>query len=174
MATSFRSVLWEVALDQQGFVTSQDARRLGIPVIELGKLASRGKLEHVSYGIYRFPELPVTPLSSYMEATLWPGGRGVLSHDTALELYELCDINPTRLVRLFHLDDQRRVGGSSKPFRSYLDPPRLALLGIENISIHVGGRIEPSGDVSREHDGLRGCVLLFGDRRVRGQPGRGT
>ena len=28
---------------------------------------------------------------------MWADRRGVLSHDTALDLYELCDINPARI-----------------------------------------------------------------------------
>lgn len=32
-----------------------------------------------------------------MLATLWPAGRGVLSHETALLLHELCDVNPDRI-----------------------------------------------------------------------------
>lgn len=89
--------LWEVAVDQYGYVTSKDARSLGINPVELGKLAARKQIEHVSYGVYRFGQLPVTPLDSYMLATLWANGRGVLSHDTALDLHEVCDINPSTL-----------------------------------------------------------------------------
>lgn len=62
---SIRKRLWEVALDQNGYVTSEDARKLGIPVVELGKLAYHGRLQRVAYGIYRFDELPVTPVDSY-------------------------------------------------------------------------------------------------------------
>lgn len=97
MAGRIQRALWEVAVDQYGYVTSKDARRLGVNTVELGKLAARGQIEHVSYGIYRFPQLPVTPLDSYMLATLWAAGRGVLSHDTALDLHEVCDINPSKL-----------------------------------------------------------------------------
>lgn len=97
MAGRIQGQLWDVALDQHGFVTSHDARRLGINVVELGKLAARNQLQRVSYGIYRFPQLPVTPMDSYRLATLWANGRGVLSHDTALALHELCDINPTKV-----------------------------------------------------------------------------
>lgn len=97
MAGRIQRELWDVAVDQYGYVTSTDARRLGINTVELGKLAARGQIEHVSYGIYRFPQLPVTPLDSYMLATLWANGRGVLSHDTALDLHDLCDINPSKL-----------------------------------------------------------------------------
>ncbi len=97
MVGRIQSELWEVALDQYGFVTSKDAKRLNINVVELGKLSARGQLERLGYGIYRFPRFPTSSLDVYMHATLWANGRGVLSHDTALELHDLCDINPTRI-----------------------------------------------------------------------------
>lgn len=97
MAGRIQAQLWDVALDQYGFVTTEDARRLGINVVELGKLAFRKQLGRVAYGIYRFEQLPATQFDPYMLATLWTGGRGVLSHDTALELYELSDINPAKI-----------------------------------------------------------------------------
>lgn len=89
--------LREVALDQLGFVTSKDAKNLGIPVVELGKLAHRGQLERIGYGIYRFPHHPATEFDRYMVATLWADGRGVLSHETALALHRLCDVNPNKI-----------------------------------------------------------------------------
>jgi predicted transcriptional regulator of viral defense system len=89
--------LWEVAVDQYGYVTSKGARNLGINPIELGELAARWQIEHISYGVYRFAQLRITPLDSYMLATLWANGRGALSHDTALELHEVCAINPSKL-----------------------------------------------------------------------------
>jgi predicted transcriptional regulator of viral defense system len=128
---SIRKRLWEVALDQSGYVTSEDARELGIPVVELGKLAYHGRLERVAYGIYRFDELPVTPVDSYQLAVLWAGGRAVLSHDTALDLYELCDINPSKI----HLTvppgyRPRRKGG------------QLYLVHHEHLASDAIGRVE--------------------------------
>lgn len=112
MAGRIQSQLWEIALDQHGYVTSADARSLGINVVELGKLSHRRQLERVAYGIYRFPQLPVTQLDSYMLAALWAGGRGVLSHNTALELHELCDINPDKIHLTVPRSYQpRRPGG---------------------------------------------------------------
>lgn len=32
-----------------------------------------------------------------MLATLWPRGLGVLSHETALDLHDLCDVNPAKV-----------------------------------------------------------------------------
>jgi predicted transcriptional regulator of viral defense system len=47
-----------------------------------------------------------------MLAALWPAGRGVLSHDTALELHELCDVNPEKIHLTVPADYQpRRRGG---------------------------------------------------------------
>ena len=61
-------------------------------------MAERGQLERRSQGVYRVPLIPSTPLDAYMEATLWPrGAAGVLSHETALALYELSDVNPDKI-----------------------------------------------------------------------------
>jgi predicted transcriptional regulator of viral defense system len=90
--------LWEVAVDQYGYVTSANARALGVPVVELGKLSARGRLERVSQGLYRFSEWPVSANDSLMEAVLWTRDpRAALSHDTALEVYEVSDINPDKI-----------------------------------------------------------------------------
>jgi predicted transcriptional regulator of viral defense system len=94
-----RDELWDVAVDQYGYVTANDAHDLSIPVVELGKLAARGKLERISYGVYRFPfqEWPVSANDSLMEAVLWTRDRrAALSHDTALSLHELSDVNPDK------------------------------------------------------------------------------
>jgi predicted transcriptional regulator of viral defense system len=58
----------------------------------------RGALERVARGLYRFKMIPHTGRERLMEAALWPRRtRGVLSHDTALELHDLCDINPAKV-----------------------------------------------------------------------------
>lgn len=97
MGGRIQAQLWEVALDSYGYVTTDDVRRLGINIVELVKLAHRGQLDKVGHGIYRFPQLPAQQLDPYMLAVLWTGRRGVLSHASALELYELADINPDKI-----------------------------------------------------------------------------
>lgn len=95
---TLRDDLWDVAVEQYGFVTTRDAHRLGAAVVELGKLAARGKLQRVAYGVYRFPEWPAGPRDYLMEAVLWTRDPdAVLSHDTALDAYELSDINPDQV-----------------------------------------------------------------------------
>jgi predicted transcriptional regulator of viral defense system len=95
---TFRDVLWDVAVEQYGYVTTHDSRRLGIPAGELAKLAMRGQLKRVSQGLYRFPDLPIAANDRFMEAVLWTRDpRAALSHETALDVYELSDINPAKV-----------------------------------------------------------------------------
>ena len=56
-------------------------------------LAKRGTIKHVERGLYRFAELAGDPLAQYQEALLRVPGA-VLSHDTALEIADLADVNP--------------------------------------------------------------------------------
>jgi predicted transcriptional regulator of viral defense system len=93
-----RDDLWGVAVEQYGYVTTLTAHDLGIPVVELGKLAARGKLVRLWQGVYRFPDWPVSARDHLMEAVLWTRDRrAALSHDTALDAYELSDINPAKV-----------------------------------------------------------------------------
>jgi predicted transcriptional regulator of viral defense system len=86
------------AAGQHGFITQDEARRLGFKRMTLVRMAERGQLERRSHGVYRVPIVPEGPLDAYMEATLWPrGADGVLSHETALALYELSDVNPEKI-----------------------------------------------------------------------------
>lgn len=87
-----------IAADQQGLVTSADAREAGIDIRRLVEMQRRGTIERVSRGVYRFPLVaPQLNLEQLTEATLWANRKGTLSHDTALDLHELCDINPARI-----------------------------------------------------------------------------
>jgi predicted transcriptional regulator of viral defense system len=90
--------LADIANDKHGFVTPDDARAAGIDPMNLVRMAERGQIERRSNGLYRFILFPPGPLDAYVEATLWPRGTtGVISHESALELYELSDVHPRRI-----------------------------------------------------------------------------
>lgn len=90
--------LYERAIGHHGIITTNDAKELAIDGAVLRMLHKRGRLERLSRGVYRFPEMPAGRLDQYAAATFWPqGARGVLSHLTALDLHDLCDINPVRV-----------------------------------------------------------------------------
>jgi predicted transcriptional regulator of viral defense system len=96
-ATTYRAQLWDVAVDQYGYVATSDAASLDIPTVELRKLAARGFLKHVARGLYRVPVLPRTEFDEYMEAVLWVGRDAVLSHDAVLALHDLAFANPATI-----------------------------------------------------------------------------
>ena len=89
--------LFEVATGQNGYVTTDDARDLGATVQVLVDMHRHGQLERVAHGVYRFPAFPTGPRDELMQATLWPRRLGVISHDSALDLWDLCDVNPARI-----------------------------------------------------------------------------
>jgi predicted transcriptional regulator of viral defense system len=89
--------LFEVAAAQNGFVTTDDARELGATPQVLVDMHRHGLLDRVAHGVYRFPAFPPGPLDELMQATLWPRRLGVISHDSALDLWDLCDVNPAKI-----------------------------------------------------------------------------
>lgn len=88
----------ELALDQHGVFTSAQARNLGVHPKTLWAMANRDRIKRLSFGVYQDLGAPLTPWTQYMSAVLWPQGMtGVLSHQTALSLMELSDVNPARI-----------------------------------------------------------------------------
>lgn len=103
--------LLEVAGDQRGFVTVRDAEGVGVPAVELRKMASRGVLVRSGHGLYRIESFAAQRHDEFMEANLWADGEGVTSHESALSLMELCDVNP-RVINVTVPRRMRRTGPS--------------------------------------------------------------
>lgn len=91
------NILAEIAVDQHGYVTTQDAEEYGVDPHRLIEMARRGTIKRVAHGVYRMPVVAPTGLEQLVEATLWPRRQGVLSHETALDLHDLCDVNPAKI-----------------------------------------------------------------------------
>jgi predicted transcriptional regulator of viral defense system len=108
-----RDALREVASAQHGFVTAQQAAELGVGKSALQMLVQRGTLMRAAFGVYRFPQFPVSQYDPYMLAVLWTRvPEACLSHETALDAYAISDINPTRIhVTVAKSRRLRRAGG---------------------------------------------------------------
>lgn len=90
--------LFKLATDQFGYVTREQSLAAGFAGNALREMARRGAVDHIGDGVYRFKAFPRGPLDAYMEAVLWPHGKtGVLSHETALDIYGLSDANPDKI-----------------------------------------------------------------------------
>lgn len=92
------ATIYELAADQLGYFTAGQAREAGVSSMALVMMERRETVVRVSRGVYRLVHFPVGPLSQYMEASLWPAGpAGVISHESALALYNISDVNPSRV-----------------------------------------------------------------------------
>ncbi|MEE8375297.1 MAG: type IV toxin-antitoxin system AbiEi family antitoxin domain-containing protein [Acidimicrobiia bacterium] len=89
--------LIEIAATQHGYITTDDAASVDVAPVELRKLAQRGRLTHEAHGLYRFAAYPHRENDDLMRAVLWAKGRGVISHETALALWTLADVNPVKI-----------------------------------------------------------------------------
>ena len=92
------AAIYELAADQLGYFTAGQAREVGVSHMALVMMERRESVERVSRGVYRLVHFPIGPLSQYMEASLWPVGTvGIISHESALALYDISDANPSRV-----------------------------------------------------------------------------
>jgi predicted transcriptional regulator of viral defense system len=82
--------LFELAAGQAGYFTAVQARELGYSARSLVHHVSAGHVERVTRGFYRLVGVPVSSHEDVVAAWLRFAPRGgVVSHDTALALYEL-------------------------------------------------------------------------------------
>lgn len=92
------STVYEIGADQLGYFTASQARAGGVHPMALIMMEKRQTIERVSRGVYRVQQFPHDPLAEYMEAVLWPAGTtAVISHESALALYGISDVNPARI-----------------------------------------------------------------------------
>jgi predicted transcriptional regulator of viral defense system len=97
MPTQLFPKLLERAVDQHGLLTPDDARAVGTTENALRRLAHEGVIARVGFAVYQVPQLAGDPLAQYQEALLWLRAPAALTHDTALDLHHLCDINPGKV-----------------------------------------------------------------------------
>ena len=89
--------LTKLAASQSGFFSAAQAKDIGYSYQAQKYHADRGNWVKVERGIYRIPEWPIGHFDHLVQWTLWSRGRAVVSHDTALAVHDLGDVNPSRV-----------------------------------------------------------------------------
>jgi hypothetical protein len=105
MAQSHREAsrrLFEIAEQQQGFFTTKQAKAAGFAENTHPYHVRVGNWIREYRGIYRLALFPAADRPDFVLWALWSRNRneeveGVYSHQTALSLYELSDLNPAKL-----------------------------------------------------------------------------
>jgi len=94
--------LFAVAEGQQGYFTSKQATNAGYQLGSQAHHVKSGNWARVERGIYRLTRFPQSPEEQLVIYALWSRNRegrpeGVYSHQTALSIHELSDVNPAKL-----------------------------------------------------------------------------
>ncbi|MFZ0394615.1 MAG: type IV toxin-antitoxin system AbiEi family antitoxin domain-containing protein [Terracidiphilus sp.] len=105
MAQSHREAsrqLFDIAEQQQGFFTTKQAKVAGFAENTHPYHVQAGNWIREHRGIYRLALFPAPDRPDLVLWSLWSRNRkeeveGVYSHQTALSLYELSDLNPAKL-----------------------------------------------------------------------------
>lgn len=94
--------LFDVAEQQQGYFTTKQAKTAGFAENTHPYHVQAGNWIREHRGIYRLARFPLTERPDLALWSLWSKNRkeeveGVYSHQTAISLHELSDINPAKL-----------------------------------------------------------------------------
>jgi predicted transcriptional regulator of viral defense system len=92
------SKLFELATEQAGYFTSGQARRWGFTWDLLSYHAQKGNFQRVRRGLYRMARFPSSPYEEVVAAWLgFDPKKTVVSHETALQLFDLADVVPAKI-----------------------------------------------------------------------------
>jgi hypothetical protein len=101
-AKAVSDALFEIAEGQQGYFTAKQAADAGYQFGSQAHHVKSGNWVRVERGIYRLARFPQSVEEQLVIYTLWSRNRagdpqGVYSHQTALSIQELSDVNPAKL-----------------------------------------------------------------------------
>ena len=103
--------LYEIAESQAGYFTTQQASGAGYSRKDLSALSKRGKFSRMAWGIYRIVLFPATPFDDLFIAVLKSGPNAVISHASALSIYDLSDVLPGEVHVIIPKSRSRRRAG---------------------------------------------------------------
>jgi predicted transcriptional regulator of viral defense system len=103
--------LYQIAEDQAGYFTTQQAYKAGYSLERLSDLTARGKFVRIEQGVYRLTYFPTTRFEDLHIASLKTGPASVISHESALAIFELSDVLPTAVHVIIPKAGSRRRKG---------------------------------------------------------------
>ena len=103
--------LYEIAEEQAGYFTSAQAQSAGFSLPLLSYHAATGRYDRVDHGLYRLVQFPGSPYEDLFVAWLRTGPESVISHESALAVYELSDVLPVEVHIIVPRTASRRREG---------------------------------------------------------------
>lgn len=101
-AKNISEALFEIAEGQQGYFTAKQAAQAGYQLGSQAHHVKTGNWVRIERGVYRLVRFPQSVEEQLVIYSLWSRNRagdpeGVYSHQTALSIHELSDVNSARL-----------------------------------------------------------------------------
>lgn len=105
------NLLYETAENQAGYFTAAQARTHGFSWERLSDNVKRGRFLRIVRGVYRLAHFPGSAHEDLFVAWLRTGPHSVISHESALTLYNLSDVLPGEIhVIIPRMASRRRPG----------------------------------------------------------------
>lgn len=92
-----RRRLAQLAAQQSGYFTAAQALTAGYSYPAQRYHVHRGNWAQVDRALFRLRDWPASEHEQLVRWTLWTRGRAVVSHETALSVHGLGDVNPSRV-----------------------------------------------------------------------------
>ena len=128
-------LIYEYTSDNYGLITSHDAKAMGIPNVELVKLAHRGRLRRLGHGVYRIEHYIPTAYDKLAEAVTLVGSGAIIYGESVLAMHSLALVNPD----VIYVATQDRI-------RKKL-PPYIKVIHLDKPTYHVEYEGIPSQSV---------------------------
>src|SRR5437016_5613472 len=109
--TDLHHQLARIAREQEGYFSAAQALDAGFSYQAQRHHVNVGNWIRVDRGIFQLREWPSSPHADLIRWTLWSRFRGVVSHETALALHDLGDVNPSRIHLTVPPDFRAKVVG---------------------------------------------------------------
>ncbi|MBP6804566.1 MAG: hypothetical protein KA362_10695 [Chloroflexi bacterium] len=105
------NLLYETAENQAGYFTAAQARTHGFSWERLSDNVKRGRFLRIVRGVYRLAHFPGSAHEDLFVAWLRTGPHSVISHESALTLYNLSDVLPGEIHVIIPRTASRRRPG---------------------------------------------------------------
>ena len=151
--------IYERAVDRHYLFTTLDAREIGVPTIEVVKLARRGRLEALSNGVYRLARYVPSDSDPYAVAVARAGEGAFLYGESVIALLGLAPTNPEKVF----------VGTTRRVRRSLPD-------SVELVKVKEPGRLTAYDGIpaQRAKDAIVACKGAVMSDRLRDAARRGV
>lgn len=93
----YRRDLWEVAASHHGVVTISEAQDVGVPAVEVRKLAARAALRAFGQGVYTHGDVPMTRFTEPAVAVALAGEGAFLHRESVFDLLGVGQFNPKKV-----------------------------------------------------------------------------